>query len=136
MKKQEKSCGAIVFHDTKDSSVLIIQQKDGHWCFPKGHILDGENDEQCAIREIEEETGYVVSIDSKFHCVVHYPIHEHIEKEVVYFIAYVKSGKPKVQTSELIQMHWQDPLYALGCITYENDAIVLKKALEYRNIKW
>lgn len=30
---------------------------DGHWCFPKGHSLDGESPGFTALRKFEEETG-------------------------------------------------------------------------------
>jgi 8-oxo-dGTP pyrophosphatase MutT (NUDIX family) len=32
---------------------------EGEWCFPGGHIEDGETEEQAAIRETAEECGYV-----------------------------------------------------------------------------
>lgn len=37
--------------------VLLIQDPDHHWVFPKGHALAGEAAEQTAEREVFEETG-------------------------------------------------------------------------------
>ena len=38
--------------------VLVVHRpKYGDWSFPKGKALPGENDEDCALREVEEETG-------------------------------------------------------------------------------
>ena len=39
-----------------DGDLLMINRQN-HWDIPKGHIEEGESLEQCAIREVEEETG-------------------------------------------------------------------------------
>jgi len=39
-----------------EGSLLLINRFN-HWDVPKGHIDDGETIEQCAIREVEEETN-------------------------------------------------------------------------------
>jgi len=36
---------------------LLMIYRDGHWDIPKGHLDKGETLENCAIREVEEETG-------------------------------------------------------------------------------
>ncbi len=139
MKKQitEKSCGAIIFQNKqKDSTVLVIQQSDGHWCFPKGHIKKKETEPETAIREILEETGIEVVLDTKFRHVTKYHLSDNVEKENIYFIAYEKGGKEKIQEDELLEMHWVKPIEALGCITFDNDAEILKDAMKYRKLKW
>ena len=49
--------------------VLIVKNKpdptrggDGYWGFPKGHLEEGETPIQAAIREVQEETGFIVVI--------------------------------------------------------------------------
>lgn len=37
--------------------LLVHRPKYDDWSFPKGKIDPGEGDEQCAVREVEEETG-------------------------------------------------------------------------------
>ena len=61
--KYEKSCGAIVLDGGK---ILVIQQAEGHWGFPKGHVEAGETEVQTAIREIKEETNYDVEVNENF----------------------------------------------------------------------
>jgi 8-oxo-dGTP diphosphatase len=42
----------------RDGRVLLVHRpKYGDWSFPKGKCGDGESDEACALREVEEETG-------------------------------------------------------------------------------
>ena len=44
---KEKSCGAIVFNG---NSVLIIEQFQGFFSFPKGHVEEGETEQETATK--------------------------------------------------------------------------------------
>ena len=59
--KKEKACGCIIIEDGK---VLLIKQHQGFWGFPKGHVEDGETEEETAAREVKEETNIDVEIKS------------------------------------------------------------------------
>ena len=37
--------------------LLVHRPRYDDWTFPKGKAENGERDEECAIREVEEETG-------------------------------------------------------------------------------
>ena len=54
----EKSCGAVVyaFHHHKPL-VLVEYMALGHVSLPKGHMEEGETEEQTAAREILEEVS-------------------------------------------------------------------------------
>lgn len=49
------SAGGVVLNPKGE--VLVVQQRDGSWSLPKGHIKEGEDSKAAAIREITEETG-------------------------------------------------------------------------------
>lgn len=42
----------------RDATVLLVHRPSyDDWTFPKGKADDGESDEECALREVHEETG-------------------------------------------------------------------------------
>ncbi len=54
--RRTRSAGGIVLGDA--GTIALVRSRGGHgWTFPKGHVEEGETDEQAARREIEEETG-------------------------------------------------------------------------------
>jgi mRNA-decapping enzyme subunit 2 len=51
--------GAIMLNEAMDSVVLVKGWKKGaNWSFPRGKINKDEDDLDCAVREVYEETGY------------------------------------------------------------------------------
>src|SRR5204862_335173 len=50
-----RAAGGIV---TREGRVLLVHRpRYDDWTFPKGKAEDGESDEDCALREVREETG-------------------------------------------------------------------------------
>lgn len=52
--KQITAGGGLVFN--QENELLMIYRR-GFWDLPKGKLDEGETIEQCAVREVEEETG-------------------------------------------------------------------------------
>ncbi len=66
--KKLRSCGVLIFRHKPQLSFLLMKHAD-RWDLPKGHVDPGETDMQCALREMEEETGLhreQVQIDPDF----------------------------------------------------------------------
>lgn len=129
--KKEKSCGCIIL---KDNNVLLIKHNKGHWDFPKGHIEEGETEQQTAKREVKEETNIDVEIISEQKYRANYIIEDKkIDKEVIYFLAKPLSFEIKPQEEEVSTVKWVKIEEAVDLITYETSKNILKQVIE--NIK-
>jgi bis(5'-nucleosidyl)-tetraphosphatase len=54
--KEPKACGFLIVKGNPIKSFLLMKHAK-RWDLPKGHVDPGENDLQCALRELLEETG-------------------------------------------------------------------------------
>jgi 8-oxo-dGTP diphosphatase len=50
--------GIVVRRDGDETQFLLVHRPRGDWTFPKGKNERGETDEDAALREVEEETGF------------------------------------------------------------------------------
>lgn len=127
----EKSCGTITI---KDNKVLMVLQTLGHTSFPKGHIEQGETEEETALRETYEETGVKVKIiDNSPRYTISYPVRDTV-KEVVFFLATVEDDKDtKPQESEINKIMWVDIDMVRETLTHDNIKIMWDKVLKDLN---
>lgn len=111
--RQLKSCGVILFRREPELSFLLMKHPD-RWDLPKGHVDEGETDLECALREMEEETGISrddVQIADNFRFAeVYYPIYkrnpgEKIEKTLVIFLGWLKTDRP-IRLTEHTDFQW------------------------------
>jgi 8-oxo-dGTP pyrophosphatase MutT (NUDIX family) len=59
-----RAAGGVVIRegDGTPEVVLVHRPKYDDWTLPKGKAEPGETDEECALREVEEETGLVCEL--------------------------------------------------------------------------
>lgn len=132
--QHEKSCGALVIRrDAEDGRqyLLMIRHKAGGTrSFPKGHMEPGETEYMTAVREVYEETGVQIRIDSKFRETVHYSPMPGVTKEVVYFLTHTEQTAVKAREGEIAQVEWV-PLESVDeSLTHENDKLVFRAAIK------
>ncbi len=53
-----KSCGFLILRGNPPREFLLMRHAD-RWDLPKGHVDPGETEMQCALRELQEETGII-----------------------------------------------------------------------------
>lgn len=63
--KERLKAGVVVF-DKTTKKVLMIQSRGNLWGFPKGSFEMHETPSECAIRELREETGLIITDTSVF----------------------------------------------------------------------
>jgi len=131
--KREKSCGAVVYRYNGDSlELLLIRHRfGGHWSFPKGHVEEGENEFQTALREVKEETNLSIRLRDGFReCVEYFP-KPYIKKQVVYFLGLSLGDEPRRQEEEISELRWVPIDEAERMVTFSNDKNLIAKAREY-----
>ena len=126
----EKSCGAIVYRKYHgNTEILLVRSiKSGHWSFPKGHVEEGETEEETASRELKEQTGLDVLLDTGFRETVTFSPKRNTKKTVVYFVGMATSRELVPQQEEISELKWHEIGQAIGVLTYENDKMIVNKA--------
>lgn len=93
--------GGLVINEHNE--MLMIFRR-GAWDLPKGHLDDGETIEQCAVREVQEETGLQNVELKNFLTTTYHSYHQgthHIMKESHWFIMNSSVDEPLIpQTDE------------------------------------
>jgi bis(5'-nucleosidyl)-tetraphosphatase len=116
--KQVKSCGFILFIGDRANprqSFLLMKHQD-RYDLPKGHVEPGESDLECALREMNEETGIpinAVQIEPDFqYQSIYYPQsarydREVVEKTLIIFLGWV-DPQTVISTTEHLGYEWVD----------------------------
>jgi bis(5'-nucleosidyl)-tetraphosphatase len=110
-------------------NVLVIKHKKGHWAFPKGHAVKGENPVNTAERELKEETGFNTG-----HYIPICPVMENyryhrdnmtIDKTVTYFLSEVYSySNPHISEDEIEKILWVPLDAAHSYLTFNEAKLV------------
>ncbi len=114
-----RAAGCIVWNRDRSQVVIVHRPNYDDWTFPKGKLDPGETEEIAAVREVHEETGYVVSLLPRS-LDVSYLTAEGKPKRVRYFEASLESGE-FTPNSEVDRIAWVDMPTARSMLTYEPD---------------
>lgn len=131
----EKSAGGIV---SRNGEILMVEVKNlkGEivWTLPKGHLEKGETNEQAAVREVEEETGWLCKIvpykGGKMFEKVKYCFRrgdEWVGKEVVWYLMKPIEKTGERDPEEIRKVLWVDFAEAKKKISYPSDRKLLAK---------
>ena len=90
---------------------ILFQFRRGKWDLPKGKLDKGETIEECAVREVEEETGLInIQLGELIGITKHlYTEHEtEIEKETYWFAMKVSGEQKLVPQAEedITELKW------------------------------
>lgn len=130
----EKSCGAVVFtRINNEIKYLLIRSLTGVYGFPKGHVEDGETEEETALREVREEVGLEVKLIPGFRREDEYllPGKKDTLKRVVYFLGEYGNCDFTYQKEELTGAALYDYEDALTLLKFDGGKRILTEANEF-----
>lgn len=129
--KHKKKAG-IFIHDSKSNKILLVQSRGRLWGPPKGTMEDGEHENQCAKREVKEETGLDIDISSLSDYFV-------IRNRATYFYMDIPYTELNIQTdlenNDVTGIGWISPECLVKCVQTQtinittHCKILLKKIL-------
>ena len=102
--------------------MLVHRPKYGDWTFPKGKAKEGETDEDCALREVQEETGFRCALGRELATVRYRALAG--PKVVRYWEMTPLDGDFK-PTAEVDEIRWLPIERARALLSYSHDADVI-----------
>ncbi len=130
----ERSAGAVVFHEAGATRRYLLLLNASRWDFPKGNMEAGETELQTVLREVGEETGLKeLAIVQGFRKVIRYFYRrdgKNIHKEVIYFLAKTPDDRVKI-SFEHQGFGWFGYQEAMKRASYDNSRATLAEAERY-----
>jgi 8-oxo-dGTP pyrophosphatase MutT (NUDIX family) len=106
-----KAGGGLVLNEANE---LLFIFRRGKWDLPKGKLDDGETMEECAVREIKEETG-LQQVELKKHLITTWHTYDesghHILKETAWYLlsAPKKQALTPQTVEQITKIEWVNP---------------------------
>jgi 8-oxo-dGTP pyrophosphatase MutT (NUDIX family) len=120
-----RAAGGVVVRDGKDGRQILVVHRPRYddWTFPKGKAELDESDEDCALREVEEETGLRCDLDRELPSTSYSDAHGR-PKRVRYWLMRPVGGELRFE-HEVDDARWVQLEEAAGLLTYARDLLVL-----------
>ena len=131
-----RAAGLVVWRERgRRLQVLLVHSpRYKEWGFPKGHLDPKETLQECAVREVAEETGEVVVVGQPLG-VVRYKLRSGKRKEVRYWASRadtpdgawsrVRKVPPVALASEIDKVEWMDAQDAAEVLAHDQDRDLL-----------
>ena len=117
-----RAAGGVVVRG--DEVLLVHRPKYDDWSFPKGKVEPGETDQECALREVAEETGLRCELGREL-ASTSYVDGKGRPKRVRYWAMVPVAGE-FLPHAEVDEVRWLDPARAAATLTWERDLTVLR----------
>ena len=117
-----RAAGGVIVGD--DGKVLVAHRpRYDDWSLPKGKADPDESDEDCAVREVEEETGWQCRLVRELPSVRYHDRYGR-PKIVRYWEMAIEGGEFRAN-DEVDEVAWLDVAEARRRLSYDRDASVL-----------
>jgi 8-oxo-dGTP pyrophosphatase MutT (NUDIX family) len=105
--------------------LVVHRPRYDDWTLPKGKAEPGESDEECALREVEEETGLVCELGPEV-AVSEYEDAAGRPKRVRYFQMTPQEGAEAAPQNEIDDVRWLTRQRALDTLSYARDRAIVE----------
>lgn len=121
------AAGGLVWRNNNGKKELAVIHRPKHddWTLPKGKLEPGESCQEAALREVREETGCQVEIDSFAGCICYTP--KDIPKIVLYWNMKLIEQCHFEPTKEVDQLRWLNVKQALAKLVYRSERELIIK---------
>ena len=116
-----RAAGGVV---AREGDVLLVHRpKYDDWTFPKGKAEPGETDEECALREVEEETGFRCELGRELPSAFYHDRHGRPKRARYWLMAPLEGSF--APSAEVDEIDWLVLPEAAARLTYERDREIL-----------
>ena len=119
-----KAAGGVVLRDGRIAVVHRPRYDD--WSLPKGKLDPGESWEECALREVHEETGLRCALAGELSH-TSYTDRKGRAKLVRYWRMEVTGEDPFTPDDEVDELRWLAPADAAALLSYPHDAELIQE---------
>jgi 8-oxo-dGTP diphosphatase len=119
-----RAAGGIVRRDIGSEVLVVHRDRYDDWSFPKGKAESGESDEDCALREVEEETGLRCALEDELPS-TSYTDAAGRPKRVRYWLMRPVGGELAFR-HEVDDARWVSLVDARVLLTYQRDVDLLE----------
>jgi 8-oxo-dGTP diphosphatase len=118
-----RAAGGLITRRGRDGGIELLvvhRPKYDDWSLPKGKLDEGETDEEAALREVEEETGYRCTLGEELPT-VEYLDRDGRQKRVRYWRMQIVAEGPWSPNKEIDDRRWIPIDEADTLLTYAAD---------------
>lgn len=129
----EYSSGAVLYCEREGQRLYaVVTELSGNTGLPKGHVEQGESNEEAALREIYEETGIRAQIVPGFEGELVYPQGRGMLKHFYYFLAWFDASAP-FRTGDVVEAELLPYDQAMKKLSFMDVRQLLRRAEVFLN---
>ena len=121
-----KAAGGVILRDGRVAVVHRPRYDD--WSLPKGKLDPGETWEECALREVREETGLHCRLAGELSH-TSYTDRKGRAKVVRYWRMEIERSDPFTPDDEVDELRWVEPADAATLLSYPHDKKLIQEVM-------